>query len=375
MAVDFSSQVYVPILAIKPGEMAALEQLPDKDKDLLLPLFPIRGWSSAHKLSNALLKIYKCIENRPWIADIDESFLTGNKTFLFTGEHPGTPVYQELKDLLKPDEGYENWFNFLVEHKSAIPCLQCGDIDNLRLQIHRLSSLQRGLVLRICADDSYADKHDAIIRTLAENTEEQILIIYDLGSIDHNYEERVPLLSAFMMEARKMLPKAVIAISASSFPTSFSGMQKGESSIYERILFNKLNDSAIFGPLIYSDRGSARAQKQDGGGGTPPPRIDYPLKKDWRFVRREVEDNIPNSKALRKAAYIEIANEIVKSGYWIPELRLWGTQQIELTAEGNDFAIYTAQRSTAARINIHLYTQLHYNEKYEEISTDEEWVD
>lgn len=375
MAVDFASQVYVPILAIKPGEMAALEQLPDKDKDLLLPLFPIRGWSSAHKLSNALVKIYKCIEDRPWIADIDESFLTDNKTFLFTGEHPEKPVYQEIKDLLKPDEGYENWFNFLVEHKRAIPCLQCGDLDNLWLQIHRLSSLQRGLVLRICADDSYADKHDLIIRTLAENTEEQILVIYDLGSIDHNYEERLPLLSAFMMEARKMLPKAVMAISASSFPTSFSGMHKGESSIYERILFNKINDSAIFGPLIYSDRGSARAQKQDGGGGTPPPRIDYPLKKDWRFVRREVDDNIPNSKALRRAAYVEIANEIVKSGYWIPELRLWGTQQIELTAEGNDFAIYTAQRSTAARINIHLYTQLHYNEKYEEISTDEEWVD
>lgn len=375
MAVNFASQVYIPILAIKPGEMTAVEQLPDKDKDLLLPLFPIRGWCAAHKLSNALRKIYQCIEDRPWIADIDETFLTDNKTFLFTGEHPKTPVYQEIKDLLKPDEGYENWFNFLVEHESAIPCLQCGDLDNLWLQIQRLSSLGRGLVLRICANDSYAIKHDAIIRTLAENTEEQILIIYDLGSIDHNYEERAPLLNAFMAEARRILPEAVLAISASSFPTGFSGMHRGESSIYERILFNKLKDLTIFGQLIYSDRGSARAQKQDGGGGTPPPRIDYPLKKDWRFVRREIEDNIPNSKALRKAAYIEIANEIVKSEYWIPELRLWGTQQIELTAEGNDFAIYSPQRSTATRINIHLYTQLHYNEKYEEISTDEEWVD
>lgn len=375
MSINFSDWAYIPILAIKPGEMAALEQLPDKDKDLLLPFFPIRGWSSAHKLSNALEKIYKCIGNRPWIADVDVNFLTENKTFIFTGAHPKTPVYQEIKDLLKPDGGFENWCNFLLEHKNAIPCIRCETLDNLPQQIQRLSTLKRGMVLRICPDDKYHGKHEEIIKTLSTNTTEPILIIYDLEAIDQNFEERIPLLTNFMTQAKRVLPEVAISISASSFPTSFSGLHRGESSIYERILFNKIDNTKAFGKLIYSDRGSARAQKQDGGGGTPPPRIDYPLKKDWKFVRREVEDNIPNSKALRKSAYVEIAKEIISSSYWIPELRLWGTQQIELTAEGNDFAIYSAQRSTAARINIHLYTQLHYHAKYEDINTDEEWTD
>ncbi|MNI77759.1 hypothetical protein D3C76_1527750 [compost metagenome] len=74
-------------------------------------------------------------------------------------------------------------------------------------------------------------------------------------------------------------------------------------------------------------------------------------------------------------AYIDIAKEIISDEYWIPELRLWGTQQIEITSENNEFGIYSAQKSTAVRINIHLFNQLHYNSIGDVINTDEEWVD
>lgn len=372
---DFLVWSYIPILAIKPGEMTGIEQLPDKDKNSILPLFPIRGWAAAHKLSSALEKISNCIGDRPWIADVDETFLSLNKTFLFTGSYPNTPVYEEVDALLNPENGYENWCNFIQQNKNAIPCIRYESPNDIGIQIKRLCSLGRGIVLRICPDENNISKHTHIIGELRNAKTDNVLIVYDLEAIDSNFDERTPLLLKFMTEAKNALPNAAISISASSFPTSFSGLKKGESTIYERMLFNKLEDSKIHSPLIYSDRGSARAQKQDGGGGTPPPRIDYPLKKDWKFVRREVEDNIPNSKELRRAAYVEIAKEIKESDYWIPELRLWGTQQIELTAEGNEYAIYSPQRSTAARINIHLFTQLHYNSTYENINTDEEWVD
>lgn len=371
----FLSCPYIPILAIKPAEISAIDELPDKDKDCLLPLFPIRGWSSAHHLSSAVKKIHDCIDDRPWIADIEEKFLSQNKQFMFTGSYPDTPVYKELAALLDPSDGYDNWYQFLLKNESAIPCIQHGSMHDIELQINKLSSLGRGVVFRVCADPNNISKHSALVEALKATTPQDALIIYDLESVDLNYAERIPLLEHFISESRGALKDVAIAISGSSFPTSFSGQAEGEFSIYERLLFNKINGKELLSPLIYSDWGSARAQKQGGGGGTPPPRIDYPLKKDWKFVRREVEDNIPNSKEKRMAAYIEIAKEIKESDYWIPELRLWGTQQIELTAEANEFAIYSPKKSTAVRINIHLYTQLHYNSAYEEMNTDEEWVD
>lgn len=61
--------------------------------------------------------------------------------------------------------------------------------------------------------------------------------------------------------------------------------------------------------------------------------------------------------------------------YWSENLHLWGTQMIELTSKGDKFGINSAQKATAVRINLHLYTQLHYNDELESIDTDEEWED
>lgn len=371
----FPNWGYLPILAISPAEMAAIGELPDKDKDAILPLFPLKGWVSAHRLESSIKKIENSIGNRPWIADIDEKFLSENKVFLFTGRYPEKPVYQELSDLLDPSDGYKNWCSFIQSQENAIPCIQHESMASIEGQINNLASLGRGVVLRICPNEQNTRKHSLLINALKENNTEDLLIIYDLGGIDINFHERIPLLERLITEAKGRIENVTVAISASSFPSGFAGQQNGTNSIYERILFNRVLDKGTFNPLIYSDRGSARAEKQDGGSGVPPPRIDYPLKKDWKFVRREVDDNAPDSKSKRTVAYIEIAKEVINGEYWISELRLWGTQQIEITAESNEFGIYSAQRATAVRINIHLFNQLHYNSTDDIINTDEEWVD
>lgn len=370
----FSTWKYIPILAISPSEMVAIEQLPDKDKDQILPLFPLKGWMSSLNLEKTLNRINKSIKERPWIADIDEKYLTENKTLLFTGELPDKPIFQELKALLSPENAYENWYQFISSNERVIPCLRHENTENLDEQIKKLTSLNRGLALRIHATESNLLKHQLLLEHL-RNADGKILIIYDLETIDLNFREEIPLLERLINEAKNQIQNLTVAISSSSFPAGFAGQLSGERSIYERLLFNTIVDKNIFSPIVYSDRGSARVQKQEGGSGTPPPRIDYPLKKDWKFVRREVEDDAPNSKERRRAAYTEIASEIISSDYWIPELRLWGTQQIEITAEENPFGIYSPQKSTAARINIHLFIQLHYDNEPGEIDTDEEWVD
>lgn len=371
----FAPWGYIPILSISPAEMTALEELPGRDIDQLLPLFALKGWAAANKLESTLKRIEKSVGNRQWIADIDENFLSKNKTFLFTGKYPDKEIYKEIQALLDPSDGYSNWCGFIESRSNLIPCMQHGEKEGFAVQAARLYSLGRGVVLRIRPEESNISKHSQILEILHMLGVKDVLFLYDLGTIDVNFAERIGLLNRFIVEARAAVREAAFSVSASSFPNSFSGQLEGEKSIYERLLFNIVEASGIAEPLIYSDRGSARAEKQKGGSGTPPPRIDYPLKKDWKFVRREIDDNAPNSKEKRKSAYIEMAKEVVEADYWISSLRLWGTQQIELTALGDDFSINSAQKSTAVRINIHLFNQLHYSQDTTDINTDEEWVD
>ncbi|EIK73619.1 hypothetical protein PseBG33_4782 [Pseudomonas synxantha BG33R] len=375
---NFADRKYIPLLAISIAEITAMEQLPDKDRDMILPLFPLKGWASAHKLSSSIKKIREATGSRPWIADIDTKFLSSNKTFLFTGSFPERPVFHELQKLLDPHDAFNNWYEFIKGHEEAIPCLRLENLENLeelREQAIKLCALARGLVIRINPTSENYERQELILRALGAEVLEKTLMIYDLGQIDAKFGERINTLVSFITSARAHASSLEIAVSASSFPYGFAGQKQGENSIYERMLYNQISERADLKPIIYSDRGSARADKQDGGAGTPPPRIDYPLKKDWKFVRREVDDDAPNAQERRRAAYIEIAKEITTNTYWIPELRLWGTQQIEITAEGSEFGISSPMRSTAVRINIHLFNQLHYDTETSEIDTDEEWTD
>ena len=77
----------------------------------------------------------------------------------------------------------------------------------------------------------------------------------------------------------------------------------------------------------------------------------------------------------KEELYTLCAKKIMAEEYWMPDLRLWGTQMIEQTALGDKFGINSPAKATAVRINIHLHTQLHYNAKIEEIDTDDEWID
>lgn len=128
--------------------------------------------------------------------------------------------------------------------------------------------------------------------------------------------------------------------------------------------------------MIYSDRGSARADKIGGGGGIPSPRIDYPLANDWRFIREEFEDSTSPEDGEKEELYTLIAEKIMKSNYWNPELRVWGTQVIELTSKGEMLGINSPMRSTAVRINIHMHQQLYYDAPEDVLlDTDEDWED
>ncbi|MCJ8350750.1 protein beta [Moritella sp.] len=367
---------YLPILAISTAEMSALEQLPDKDKNLLLPLFPLKGWVSSKTLDKTISRIELSIGSRPWIADIDSDFVLKNKKYLADPDSQRA-VFKEVHTLLNPKNGYENWVKYITKlDDTVLPTLQTDSLEQISQQVHSLSSLNRGLVVRLKIKKDGADKINTIIRTLSENKIKDLLILLDFEDIKRNDVLQSEQYGMLVSRLSNFLPNAIFSISASSFPSSFSGTYRGELPIYERQLHTTVCKLCEKVRVIYSDRGSARANKTSGGGGLPPARIDYPLKNDWRYVRKEFQDSSNVPELERHTMYKEAAKEIVKSDYWNPNLRLWGVQMIEKTAELRDkYCITSANRATAVRINIHLYQQLHYLCDFDVLDTEEDWED
>ncbi|EGR1868732.1 protein beta [Vibrio vulnificus] len=364
---------YAPILSLSPAEMNAIEELPEKDKDIILPLIPLKGWVGSQSLNNSVPRIEKAIgKRRHWIADIDGDFLEGKKDR--NGEYP-REVFGQIERLLDSNDGYANWCDFLEKHEKAIPVVQLKDINQLASQLKRLSSLGRGVVVRVNTIHIQNEIHIKIAKALKLLQLTDVFFIFDYEQVDNAHVQFFDKMGREAANVNAITPNVKVAISCSSFPLGFAGYDNGENPIVERLIFNKIRRNFPTLNLIYSDRGSARAEKINGGGGVPAPRIDYPLLNDWRFIRHNLDGDELITKDDRVRAYAALAKKIMKAEYWESDLKLWGTQVIELTAKREKLGINNPARSTAVRINIHLYKQLHYDTPLTEIDTDEEWVD
>lgn len=366
---------YAPILAVSPAEMTALEELPGKDKDIILPIIPLKGWVGSQKLKNSIPRIEKAIGERNWIADIDASFIRDNREKQLTGNYP-RDVFNEIEALLSSNDGYENWYQYLREFPKAIPTVQLAGPDQLISQIKKLNSLERGIVTRFTIEEMNSGRYLEVLQFISELDIEDVFIVFDYGQVNREILTFAAAISSVIKKAHNILPTATIAISCSSFPSSFSNQEFGENPTYERPLFNSVSIACSGIRMIYSDRGGARADKIGGGGGIPSPRIDYPLENDWRFVRKEFVDSSSPEEGEKEELYTEAAKEIMKQDYWKPNLPVWGIQVIELTSKGDMLGINSPMRATAVRINIHMHQQLYYGAPVEDLmDTDEDWED
>lgn len=355
MPIDFQTVPYIPILSVRPAEMNALLELPEKDKGALLPFILLRAWLGSHSIDNSLDKISEVYGDRPWVIDIDPYYQAKDKS---------RPVHDTLKDLKDATNGYEHWCDFVEKLPNAIPCLQIDNIDELGAQIPKLIAFGRGIAVRIPMD--MKPDIDALLGVLSPMQGHSPLIVLDYGQRNKDLLVGAAEAIAIVDKINQVMPNASIALSASTFPSSFVGVPNQE--IFERQFFNMVRAASPDASLIYCDRGSARAKPLGGGGGVPAARIDYPLSNEWKFYR--VDAPPPDG-------YPEAAKIVTKdTAVWNKRLRLWGTNQILLAAKGDGDAIRSPVRSTAVRINIHLHTQLHYGEPPEEfVDTDDDWVD
>ncbi len=336
--------------------MRALKELPERDKDLLCPHFLLRPWGVSNYLQSSIDKLLEAYGDRPAILDLAEH------------EPPGTPrpVHEELQLLRQPAEGFANWCAYVERHGNFIPTLQLGDLNEIELQAERLLELDRGLVIRFPRPALPASRlYSQRLGPVTGGGEGLMFILdYERSNADLllHQAEAVGLVRGIWEHS----PLARVAISASSFPDAFGNLDDQE--IYERRLFQGVR--AIVGEelLVYSDRGSARAERQVGGGGTIYPRIDYALPASWQFFRAEDGPS-------RARVYTALALQVTAAPIWDPHLRVWGTQMIERTALGDPDAIVSPARATATRINLHLHRQLFFDNPGGLYETDEEWED
>ena len=362
---------YIPMLCLKPAEMAAIEELPEKDKDLLLPLIPIKRWANSKTLNKSIGRIQKAIGLRSWIADIDNDFLSN----IEAKQNKDDAIFQEIKELANPSDGYRNWIAYITENPELLPVVQLMDVQELDKQLDNLILIDRLITVRFQMSGKFAITQSnfnfAINVMIRKNFPSGLLIILDYGDLDRVNLIEYQRYSTLFNQLHRIFPSASFSISGTSFPYSFAGSYKGEIPIYERQIFNKVSNECSNITLIYSDRASTRALSMNGGVGVPPPRIDYPLKNDWRFIRKELKGSGKDKEDL----YKEAAIDIMKSDYYGDLPPLWGTQMIEKTSLGDPYSITSASRATAVRINLHLYQQLHYLMDLSTADTEEDWID
>lgn len=351
---------YLPILALSPAEMQALQQLPNKNKDAILPYIHLRPWMSAASLEKALAKIEKSYPGRPYVVDMSDPE-PGD-------EEQSRPVFEELRKLRASTNGYSAWCEFIEERPHLIPALQLGQPAAIPAQCERLHGFGRGLAVHLQPEMLAASA--AIAALVGANTEggADVCFVVDYGRQDRNLLLNQAQSVGMVAAIRSAAPYARIAISASSFPSSFTHISDQE--IFERRHFNGVRSHVGSEGIIYSDRGSARAEKQTGGGGTPAPRIDYAAAQAWNFFRSE-----PVEREERPAAYVEQALLAMDHDCWDDDLHVWGKQMIERTANDDEYKIHSPHTSTAARINIHLHHQLFHDDEGGLYDTDEDWTD
>lgn len=361
---------YSPILSLRPSEINALEELTEKDKGLIFPIILLRGWVASKKLENSIPRIQKAFGEQRFALDIDASFL--DETKKIAGEYT-RDVFREIQALLSPTDGYNNWFEYLTRIAQAVPVLQLGDISQLDSQVDKLASLNRGLVVKF--DITTMLHAQTVFRSLSAKNVQDLFIVFDYGQVDRDILTRAAAIIGGIQQAHTTLPTALFAISCSSFPSAFSPYNNGENSIYERMLFNQVHNQLPTMRMLYSDRGSVRSERA-GGGGIPSPRIDYPLKNQWRFVRKEYADPKKPEEDEKIELYTEVAQEVMNADYWISGLHVWGTQMIELTSKGDGAGIDSPTKATAVRINLHMHQQVCYDETDATLlDTEEDWID
>ncbi|MBB4641957.1 beta family protein [Rhizorhapis suberifaciens] len=332
---------YVPLLHARLAEMRALRELPSGTKNLIFPVIRVRPWLNAKYLSKVFDVISDSLGERGYGLDLDAS-----------KRNPDIdkPAYREFVGLFNSARGYSAYYDCVAEAPNRIPVLRREGHQTLELQhqLNRVGNLERGLVVRVEANNP-GDYSQVAENCFARNLENVVFVIDCGWRID--VLQQSSNCTSIVNEILEINDAFEIVVAGSSFPHAFNGMgPKRKFAVNERVLFQNVRRNVNKGRLYYGDWGSTRPPT-DPVPMTNVPRIDIADRSDWTAFRSDNGETYP-----------DIAERITDDPDWDGDTGLWGNYMIKSTAEGLDPAIRAPAMAAAVRVNIHMHMQAHFDD-------------
>jgi hypothetical protein len=320
----------------------------------MLPIIVGRPWPNANRLNRTWEKVHDALGDRPYALDLDP-----------TRRNSGSPkeAAGEFDSLFDVSEGCVSYYDLIATLKNAIPVLriQGGEAPALQEQLDCVNALDKGLVLRL--------KYNEVTRPIdlasqVMQATDDLAVVIDAGW-SPDLLGREAWATGIIQALTDLQPEVELVVCGSSFPDSFTSVgDRGTISVHERSLFDGLVRRHNAAALTYGDWGSTRPPSVDSVPMRNVPRIDLPDRRRWICFRREAAEGYP-----------EVAARVVDDEDWPDELEIWGTYMIRSTAEALPGSIRSAGTAAAARINIHLHRQVHFDAAQLIGEGDEPFVD
>ncbi|WP_068082429.1 beta family protein [Polycladidibacter stylochi] len=355
-------QEYLVTLGIRPAELSGLKELPGTTKDRLTPLVLLAPWLATSPLSRALDKFEESYPSRPYFIDVDTYYQMNDKP---------NDAKKLWAQLAKRPADIDAWWELLSAYPNANPCLLTAElpIESAREQITWAREHNRTFCLRMNLAEGRGSGipqwMPELVRELAGEGVNDYAVVFEFGWVQQplNVAARASgYITGFLREVPATIP---IAISCTSFPTSFTEFDGTDAIRFaNRDLIAQVQRNTNHPKIIYGDWGTTKPRSY-GHASQPKKRIDYPADTSWIIARDKDEE----------VSFRDAAQRIVNSDVWSGDLGIWGEQLIEGTAAGQAFAIDTMPKMYAARINIHLHRQAFYESLPPPEALDDLWSD
>lgn len=335
--------------------MRALEELPEHEKDLLLPTFFLRPWMAAKELDKAIERINKCFGDRRYIIDIDRYYVA--TAF-------DRPAVSDFIKLREPNR-FEEWLAFVRNIPNAMPSLRLAGVgvEDIRQQIEIATNFDRAFLFRL--DRETGVSVSDVVSAANEIEHANYLFAVDPGW-SNNLLNHTLWASSVTNAVSAIRPEVPVIISGSSFPSSFYDVEpRAVKSIRERTLFNEVQRSNNSVNCLYGDWASVRPPSEENVPMSPVPRIDLALRQEWSFFRYRTNDG----------GYRKAAEDAMESAGWDDALQIWGTYLVRATADGDATEITYPGIATAARVNMHLHRQVNFDDPLGFIDTEDDFLD
>ena len=212
MSVDLTTASYVPTLFLRPAEVRAVRELPDFAKDKLCPIFCLKPWQGAKKLSAAMDKIYEVFGDRPYFLDVDYFKKTTD---------PDREANISFNGIKNSANGHEDWINFFAEYPQAYPCVIAHHgIENAILsQVEGFTKQEKFFLVRLSKE--LGENLDAVVDLVCKTEHSNFGFVVDVGwrrDLIKNEDWAASLIKRIADVRGDSIP---IVLTGSSFPDFF----------------------------------------------------------------------------------------------------------------------------------------------------------